>query len=250
MIDDDIPTVMDRRIAHANKVVKLHNGYATPTTIVFYGNRKEPNINIFQKHRELFDELKKIDANVTFKDNKDNTYNNAAELPTGTAYAEAFQIDDSDKRNGNIYIKCDLTSKYNLYDIKHGPMNIMEFLKDRKIFLKFRKFQTTREATIGFIHSVHPIATLRSELRDDIDNWMKSIDLKPEEYDELASEMTAPEMQEGRSEIKAVVFPTYDIAVNNFGYGNGTERINTQAFEIRCAPDHAITLKKISPVCH
>ena len=73
MIDDDTPTVLDRRIAHANKVVKLHDGFETPTTIVFYGNRKDSNINIFQKDKELFDEIKKIDENATFKDNTGKT---------------------------------------------------------------------------------------------------------------------------------------------------------------------------------
>ena len=94
----------------------------------------------------------------------------------------------------NIYIKCDLISKFNLYDMKYGPMNIMDYLKKSNTFLKFRKFKTTREATIWFIHSVHPNATLRNELRDNIDNWMKSIDLKQEEYEEFLEEMTDSEM--------------------------------------------------------
>ena len=64
-------------------------------------------------------------------------------------------------------------------------MNIMDYLKTNRTFLKFRKFKTTREATIGFIHSVHPNATLRTELRDNLDTWMKSIELKPDEFEEL-----------------------------------------------------------------
>ena len=87
------------------------------------------NINIFQKHRDLFEEIKKIDDNASFKDNTAKNYTNAEDLPTGVEYSEAFQIDDSDKLNENIYVKCELISKYNFYDIKHGPINNMKFLK-------------------------------------------------------------------------------------------------------------------------
>ena len=81
---------MDRLIAHANKVVKLYSGFETPTTIVFYGTQRNSNINIFQKHRDLFAELKKIDENASFKDNTGKNYTNVEDLPTGVDYSEAF----------------------------------------------------------------------------------------------------------------------------------------------------------------
>ena len=41
------------------------------------------------------------------------------------------------------------------------------------------------------------------------------------------------------------MFPTYYIVSTKFGYGNGKNRISTYAFEIRCAPDDAVPLKKL-----
>ena len=160
--DEDMTTVLDHRIAHANKVVTLHNGFETPTTLVFLGSKDDQNMNISQKHKQLFKEILKIDENAKFKDSEGKEYTNHTDIPDGTRYSDAFPIDDSDKKLGNIYIKCDLISKFNLYDLKYGPMNIMDYIKTNRIFLKFRKFKTTREATTGLLQSGHPNATLRS----------------------------------------------------------------------------------------
>ena len=192
--DEKMPSELDRRIAHANKVTTLHNGFETPTTIIFLGQKGETNMKISQKHKEFFERLLQIDPNAKLKDDNGKEYDSSTNFPTGSEYAESFTIDDSEKKYGNIYVKCEVISKYSLYDIKHGPMNIMNYLKDNKIFLKFRKFRTTKEATIGFLHSIHPSATLRSEVRSKIDLLMKSVPLKPEEYDAFITNLTEEEV--------------------------------------------------------
>ena len=65
--DEKMPSVLDRRIAHANKVITLHNGFETPTTIIFLGQRGETNMKISQKHKELFARLLQIDPNAKIK---------------------------------------------------------------------------------------------------------------------------------------------------------------------------------------
>ena len=145
-IDNEKTSVLDRRIAHANKVITLHDSYETPTTVVFWGKKGEPNMKLSQKLRELFDKVKSIDDTAKIKDTKDITYTKSKDMPEGTAFAEAFPIDDSEKKYGNIYIKCEIISKFSLNELKHGQMNIMDYLKENKIFLKFRKFKTTRRS--------------------------------------------------------------------------------------------------------
>ena len=65
------PSVHDKMIAHANKVVKINEKYETPTTIRFITKKQRANISIAQKHRELFSEIKKIDDAATMKDQND-----------------------------------------------------------------------------------------------------------------------------------------------------------------------------------
>ena len=243
--DDETPSILDRRIAHANKVVTLHNGFETPTTMIFLGQKGETNMKISQKHQAFLEKLLTIDSHAKIKDNNGIEYTTPEDFPNGAKYADSFTIDDSEKKYGNIYVKCEVISKYSLNDIKHGPMNIMDYLKENKIFLKFRKFKTTKEATIGFLHSIHPSATLRSEIREEIDRLMKSVELKKDEYEAFLTNRNDKEIEEGMCEEQEIVFPTYDIVTNTFGFGNGDERIHTTALEMRCAPDDAIHLKKI-----
>ena len=194
-MEEEPPTVMERRIAHANKVTTLHNGYITPTTIIFMGQKGETTASISQKHRALLGKILAIDPNASIRDDNEQAYDDETEMPQGAAYAEAFSIEENDYKNGNVYVKCEIKSKFSLYEMKNGKENIMQFLKENKIFLKFRKFQTSREATIGFLHSIHPSATLRSEIRDDIDYHLKTIPLKPEETEELLDKVDDTEVQ-------------------------------------------------------
>ena len=96
-IDDEKTSVLDRRIAHANKVITLHDSYETPTTVVFWGKKGEPNMKLSQKLRELFDKVKSIDDTAKFKDTKEITYTKSKNMPEGTEFAESFPIDDSEK---------------------------------------------------------------------------------------------------------------------------------------------------------
>ena len=234
--------VMERRIAHANKVTQHHEQFITPTTITFMGSSKDRNINISQKKRDLFKVILKIDENARIIDKNDKEYNSPEELPEGISFSEVFPIEDTDKRYGNIHVQCQIKSKFTLYDLKRGPLNILQYLIDNKIFLKFRKFSTITEATIGFLHGIHPNETLRSDLRQDIDNYLKSSELKPEEKTLLTKDNSS---QPSSDDNKTITFPPYDIVVNSFGYGNGPTRITTKAYEVRCAPTDATILKKL-----
>ena len=95
--DEEMPSILDRRIAHANKVVTLHNGFETPTTMTFLGQKGETNVKISQKHQSFFDQLLKIDPNAKIKDNNGKEYTTLEDFPNGSKYAEAFTIDDSEK---------------------------------------------------------------------------------------------------------------------------------------------------------
>ena len=62
--NDKTPSILDRRIAHANKVVTLHNGFETPTTMIFLGQKGETNMKISQKHQAFLEKLLTIDPNA------------------------------------------------------------------------------------------------------------------------------------------------------------------------------------------
>ena len=99
-------------------------------------------------------------------------------------------------------------------------MNIMDYLKENKKILKFKKFTTTKEATIRFLHSIHPSATLRPEICDKIDRLMKSVELKKDKYEAFLTNLNNKEIEEGICEEQEILFPTYNIVTNTFRFGN------------------------------
>ena len=95
--DDETPSILDRRIAHANKVVTLHNGFETPTRIIFLGQKGKTNMQISQKHQAFLEKLLTIDPNTKIKDNNGKEYTILEDFPNRSRYADFFTIDDSEK---------------------------------------------------------------------------------------------------------------------------------------------------------
>ena len=119
-MEEEPPTVMERRIAHANKVTTFHNGYITPTTIIFMGQKGETTASIFQKHRALLGKILAIEPNASMRDYNEHIYDDETEMPQGAAYAKAFSIEENDYKNGNVYVKCEIKSKFSLYEMKNS----------------------------------------------------------------------------------------------------------------------------------
>ena len=100
------------------------------------------------------------------------------------------------------------------------------------------------EDTIGYLPYIHPDATLRSELREELEGYIKDVELKSEEIIDLT--MGNPEAIDPDTRT-TVSYPAFDVFKGNAGFGNGEIRINTRILEIRCDPSDASILKKIQP---
>ena len=82
--DEEMHEVMERRIAHANKVIQNHEQFITPTTITFMGSDNEKNMNISTKMRDLFQEILKIlgkNTSQTFAYSDQNSCHTTANRP-------------------------------------------------------------------------------------------------------------------------------------------------------------------------
>ena len=127
--------------------------------------------------------------------------------------------------------------------MKYGNMNIMQFLEDKNLFINICKFQSSKEACIGFLSGRHPSATLESDLQENIDQYLQEGTLALEESTTLTQESSK---DKNKMEYKKkVLVPEYDIVSMKVGFGNGKERIDTNAIEIRCDPKDTIILKKL-----
>ena len=69
--------------------------------------------------------------------------------------------------------------------MKYGNMNIMQFLKDKNLFINIQKFKLFKKACIGFLSGHHPTTTLKSDLRKDIDMYIQEVTLTQHESTNL-----------------------------------------------------------------
>ena len=117
-------SLMERKIAHANKATHLHGIHTTHTTIKFLRKMKELNNEITAKHQNLFKEIQHLDDAAIFLDKNDKECAHEDNIPDGQAYADRFIIETDDKR-GMVYVQCKVKSKFSIYDIKYGKIIIM-----------------------------------------------------------------------------------------------------------------------------
>ena len=181
---NQMDTVLERKIAHANQILHINDKHTTPTTIKFYRKKGEVSNEITKKHRALFEEILKLDENAHFIDQDDNAFTSVENIPDGNQYEKKFII-DTDNRRGITYVQCKICSKLTVYELKNGNINLLSFLKENVICLQYRKFKTMKEATIGYLRDLHPDATLKSDLREDINILLKRVPLKPDETTKL-----------------------------------------------------------------
>ena len=53
------------------------------------------------------------------------------------------------------------------------------------------------------------------------------------------------QLKEPEKNKNSVIFPAFDLSTKRIGFGNGTHRVTTVAYELKCHPDHSPILKYI-----
>ena len=128
------------------------------------------------------------------------------------------------------------------------------------MWLKWNKFSTYRETSIGFIKFVNPNITLQTAVRSRIELALCSMTLTSEEtkknsrstdrkkrkaMTELESEDIPTNQFQDGSECEPIQLPAFDISMKRVGYGNGKRRVSTMSFDVKCHPDNAAILKRL-----
>ena len=222
--DMDEDEVMDRVFQSTTKAILVNDKYQTPVNIRFQSDRSGTAINIKEKHAKLLVIMQTIDESVSFIDSQGTSYEDAKTINESEHYEKHFIIDSSQRQEGCIYVQCTLMSKMKINQIKHGKINIMEQLMKEKIFISHRKFTQTTEAKVGYFPGLNPQFHLRSDLRDQINYYLKSMKIHQSELDELP-----PQNDEDPMVPKTIVFPAYELTPSTVGFGNGSTRIETRA---------------------
>ena len=141
MTSTDPELRLQRIIQQANQATICDDRYTTPVAIKFTTDSNGSPITISEKHANLYVALRKIDDTVKFINMDNVTYDDPSDIPQDESYIEHFPLDITHRKERCIYVQCKLNSKIPLNKFKHGERNIMQFLRENKVFLNPRKFE-------------------------------------------------------------------------------------------------------------
>ena len=177
----------ERLLNNAVNIKFERDRYTTPITIEFRQQKDNGSINPAKLHRALFAEMLLIDSTTKVISNNGMTFTNPKELPQGNEYSSTFTeatIHNQKFNSVKAYICCNIETsipyKKFLYST-NGDKTILPLLKTNNMWLKWNKFSTHREASIGFIKFVNPNLTLQTAVRSRIELALCSMPLTSEE---------------------------------------------------------------------
>ena len=144
-----------------------------------------------------------------------------------------------------MYVAFTLESKLTLSQLKHGSRYnstniIIKTLRENLAYIKMEKYNSQKEASIGFFLGINPKLTLRTVLRQRIDEICLWLDLDNEDTKQLIKETSLD-----NKITQELVIPAFDIHNKEFGSRTGKERITSNVYELRTSPDSVAILKSI-----
>ena len=256
----------ERLLNNAINIKFERDRYTTPITIEFRQKQDKGSINPAKLHRDLFAEILLIDTTTKIISNNGTIFTHPKELPLGTEYASSSTeatIHNQKFNSVKAYICCNIETaipyKIFLYST-NGDKTILPLLKSNNMWLKWNKFSTHSEVSIGFIKFVNPNITLQTAVRSIIELTLCSMTITSEETKNFSrstdgkkrkattelefEDIPTNQFQDG-SECEPIQLPAFDISMKRVGYGNGKRRVSIMAFEVKCHPDNAAILKRL-----
>ena len=177
--------VQPRVIRKALEYNTINKKVVTELSIGFKKSRTEQINEILRKHRDLLARIKAIDGNAYLETNNIQL-EDPTEIPDGEAYQNLFN-DGQQVYRGRVYIGCTLNSSMTVGQLKWSPVfGLMYWLKTENIHLSEKRYDHLAEASIGFIPDINPAVFLRSEIRNKLDYYLETIELKTREEEMLA----------------------------------------------------------------
>ena len=131
----------------------------------------------------------------------------------------------------------------------------MSTLQSLNTWLNLNRFSTHRKASIGFIKYVSTRLTLYHIAKKRVDTALMKVELSPEDIttlQETSAETSIhnhnnkcnPDGQPKEAEhSNSIIFPAFDLSTKRIGFGNGTNRVTTVAYEVKCHSNHSTIVK-------
>jgi len=243
--DNAKKTIQQRRIEHATTATIENNRFTTKCTLDIRPEKKNDQINAAKVHQKIFEAIKNTDDTAVIITHNKTRIQNSNIFPTDEEYKTLFPEQRLCKITKRMYISFTLESELTLSQLKHGSKynyttGIIETLRENHAFIKMEKYNSQKEASIGFFLGINPKLTLRTVLKHRIDEICLWLDLDDEDTKKLIKETTSD-----NKTTQELVIPAFDIHNKEFGSGTGKDRLTSNVYELRTSPDSAAILKNI-----
>lgn len=224
--------------------------FSTPIKIEFIVSSTQTTFNLLKAHKEILKLLQDKDPSIeivpsqadkaTFKD----LFNFPAnEKDCNDNFEHAVQKEPTEARK--ILVRHNIITSLKFSDLKFQNAALMNHMSKNKIYIKYNQSGSLQVAALGFIQDVHPRITFRDHFSY---NLAEAIHLEMTEAEQVKINNLLPNPKDDNAaEEGEVVKPDIKLeaVARTIGFGNGDDRIKTEAFEIRVPSPIRLLIKEI-----
>jgi hypothetical protein len=222
--------------------------YSTPVKIEFVVPSSQNSFNLVKAHLEIIKLMKEKDPTLEIVPSKEDQakFSDMTKFPANeTEYNAFFEhvVDKQPTEGRKIIVKHSLVTNMKFSDLKFQNTKLMDHMYKNKIWIRYNASDTLQVTALGFMQGIHPRVTHREgfnkRLHDAIQKEMTEAERK--KILELVPKTKQP-AEEG--EIVPPIIKL-EVVARTIGFGNGANRITTEAFEIRVPIEIRIEIKEI-----
>ena len=130
---------------------------------------------------------------------------------------------------------------------KFGEKSVMSVLLENNTFMRYKKSNTHKEDSIGWLKYVNPGISLQRTTRENIFDALMLVHFN--DYEMTVMTTTSSKNAENPQKQNEILIPVFDIHHKTVGNGNGSNRISMIAFDIHCNPKDSSIPKLLMARC-
>ena len=167
----------------------------------------------------------------------------------GADYAKKFTIiNDRKARFPRFFVRHVIYYTRTVSSMKYGDDNIMTTLQKNMTWITQDKYNTHREASIGFIRYISIAFTLQQVAKARVVQALMNLELTKEEIstlstipnDDMVTTNTTSKKRstDGQPKVPVeyinnqITFPVFNLSTKKVGFGNSHHRVTTIAYEV------------------
>jgi hypothetical protein len=223
--------------------------YTTPIKIEFIVASTQTAFNLAKAHKEVLKLLKDKDPTLEIIPSKDGKekFQDLEKFPANeNDYNEQFEhaIQKEPTEARKILVRHSLLTNFKFSDLKFQNAKLMDHMYKNKIYIRFNQSESLEVAALGFIQDVHPRITFRDHF---LHNLSEAIHLEMTDAEQVKVNELLPTPKNATAEEGEIFKPDIKLeaVARTIGFGNGDDRIKTEAFEIRVPSPIRIIVKEI-----